>query len=104
MLAQLTAACWLPVLMRDSLRCNSASNDARVERTYHRHAAGRCLCSSTTAKVTEVNVGGMPLGLLPEAEYDEVTLSLSPGDMVIFASDGIHESMKKRAEEFGVTA
>jgi len=44
----------------------------------------------------------MPLGLLPEAEYDEVTLSLSPGDMVIFASDGIHESMNKEQEEFGV--
>jgi phosphoserine phosphatase RsbU/P len=52
--------------------------------------------------VTEINVGGMPLGLLPEAEYDEVTLNLLPGDMVVFASDGIHESMNKEQEEFGV--
>jgi len=31
-----------------------------------------------------------------------VTLSLLPGDVVVFASDGIHESMNKDQEEFGV--
>jgi sigma-B regulation protein RsbU (phosphoserine phosphatase) len=53
-------------------------------------------------KVTEINVAGMPLGLLPEAEYDEVRLSLKPGDMVVFASDGIQEAMNRDQEEFGV--
>jgi len=52
--------------------------------------------------VTEINVAGMPLGLLPEAEYDEVTLSLVTGDVVVFASDGIHESMNKEQEEYGI--
>jgi phosphoserine phosphatase RsbU/P len=52
--------------------------------------------------VSEINVAGMPLGLLPEAEYDEVRLNLSAGDVVVFASDGIHESMNKEQEEFGV--
>src|SRR5260221_3388862 len=32
--------------------------------------------------VTEINVAGMPLGLLPESEYDELRLTLSPGDCV----------------------
>ena len=53
-------------------------------------------------EVTEINVAGMPLGLLPEAEYEQVTLSLSTGDVVVFASDGIHESMNKEQEEYGV--
>jgi sigma-B regulation protein RsbU (phosphoserine phosphatase) len=53
-------------------------------------------------EVTEINIAGMPLGLLPEAEYDDVTLTLSPGDVVVFASDGIHESMNKDLEEFGI--
>jgi sigma-B regulation protein RsbU (phosphoserine phosphatase) len=52
--------------------------------------------------VTEINVTGMPLGLLPEAEFEEQTLTLIPGDVVVFASDGIHESMNKDQEEFGV--
>jgi serine phosphatase RsbU (regulator of sigma subunit) len=44
----------------------------------------------------------MPLGLLPEAEYEDQTLSLIPGDVVVFASDGIQESMNPEQEEFGI--
>jgi sigma-B regulation protein RsbU (phosphoserine phosphatase) len=50
---------------------------------------------------TELDVRGVPLGLLPEAEYDEVRLSLSPGDIVVFASDGVHESTNADLEEYG---
>ena len=50
---------------------------------------------------TELDVRGVPLGLLPEAAYDEVRLSLSPGDIVVFASDGIHESTNIDLEEYG---
>lgn len=53
-------------------------------------------------EVTEIQVAGVPLGLLPEAEYEEVTLSLLPGDVVVFASDGIHESTNVDLEEFGI--
>ena len=50
---------------------------------------------------TELDVRGVPLGLLPEAEYEEVRLSLNPGDIVVFASDGIHESTNADLEEYG---
>jgi phosphoserine phosphatase RsbU/P len=53
-------------------------------------------------EVSEINVTGMPLGLLPDPEFDEQTLELAPGDIVVFASDGIQESMNKDEEEFGV--
>jgi phosphoserine phosphatase RsbU/P len=53
-------------------------------------------------EVTEIQITGMPLGLLPEAEFDEQTLQLAPGDIVVFASDGIQESMNKDQEEFGI--
>jgi len=76
--------------------------DAALRELTIANAGGTLPLLVHNGQVTEVNVGGMPLGLLPEAEYDEVTLSLSPGDMVIFASDGIHESMNKEQEEFGV--
>jgi sigma-B regulation protein RsbU (phosphoserine phosphatase) len=52
-------------------------------------------------EVTEIEVRGVPLGLLPNTEYDEVRLSLKPGDIVVFASDGVHESMNLDLEEFG---
>jgi len=53
-------------------------------------------------EVSEINVSGMPLGLLPDVEYDEVRLSVSPGDVIVFASDGIHEAMNREQEEFGI--
>jgi sigma-B regulation protein RsbU (phosphoserine phosphatase) len=52
-------------------------------------------------EVTEIDVRGVPLGLLPNTEYDEIRLALSTGDIVVFASDGIHESTNVDLEEFG---
>jgi sigma-B regulation protein RsbU (phosphoserine phosphatase) len=43
----------------------------------------------------------VPLGLLVEVEYDETTVDLRPGDVVLFASDGILESANTEEEEFG---
>jgi sigma-B regulation protein RsbU (phosphoserine phosphatase) len=52
-------------------------------------------------EVTEIDVRGVPLGLIPNTEYDEIRLSLIPGDIVVFASDGVHESMNSDLEEYG---
>ena len=45
---------------------------------------------------------GVPLGLIPGTEYDESSLDLLPGDVVVFASDGILESENASQEEFGL--
>ncbi len=76
--------------------------DAALRELTVANAGGTLPLLIHNGEVSEINVAGMPLGLLPEAEYDEVRLSLSPGDVVVFASDGIHESMNKEQEEFGV--
>jgi phosphoserine phosphatase RsbU/P len=49
----------------------------------------------------EIRVEGVPLGLFPETEYEEKTIDLQRGDIVLFASDGILESVNARQEEFG---
>lgn len=51
--------------------------------------------------VQEIQLAGIPLGLLPETEYEEITIDLQPGDLVLFASDGILESLNASQEEFG---
>lgn len=48
-----------------------------------------------------IPVEGIPLGLFPEATYDEISLDLRPGDLVLLASDGILESEDAKQEEFG---
>jgi phosphoserine phosphatase RsbU/P len=76
--------------------------DAALRELNIANAGGTLPLLVRDGRVSEVNVTGMPLGLLPEAEFEEQTLTLLPGDIVVFASDGIHESMNKDQEEFGV--
>ncbi|MGB2637194.1 MAG: PP2C family protein-serine/threonine phosphatase, partial [Candidatus Acidiferrum sp.] len=75
--------------------------DAALRELNVSNAGGTLPLLVRNGVVTEINVTGMPLGLLPEAEFEEQTLTLIPGDIVVFASDGIHESMNKDQEEFG---
>ncbi len=51
--------------------------------------------------VQSIRVTGIPLGLFPDTEYDQITVELLPGDTILFASDGILESANANFEEFG---
>lgn len=52
-------------------------------------------------ELSTIPVDGIPLGLFPEADYTVSAVRLRPGDVVIFASDGILESENAKKEEFG---
>jgi phosphoserine phosphatase RsbU/P len=45
--------------------------------------------------------GGLPSGLLASATYDQHIIQLSPGDSLLFATDGLHESLSPAGIEFG---
>jgi sigma-B regulation protein RsbU (phosphoserine phosphatase) len=47
-------------------------------------------------------VGGPPLGLLDDLEYEQTTLTLMPGDVLAFYTDGITEAMDDSNAQFGV--
>jgi sigma-B regulation protein RsbU (phosphoserine phosphatase) len=47
-------------------------------------------------------IGGPPLGLFDELEYDQTTLALRPGDILAFYTDGITEAMDSQSAQFGV--
>jgi len=47
-------------------------------------------------------VGGPPLGLFNELDYDQTTLELRPGDILAFYTDGITEAMDAGGSQFGV--
>lgn len=44
---------------------------------------------------------GMVVGLLPDAEYEQATLPLHPGDVLLAFTDGISEAMTAQEEEWG---
>lgn len=52
--------------------------------------------------VQQILLTGIPSGLLAGIEYDELSVDLLPGDVVVFASDGIEEAQNAAEEEFGI--
>jgi len=52
-------------------------------------------------RVEEVPVQGLPLGILPEPKYEQRTLGLREGDVVVFCSDGLQECVDRHGDEFG---
>jgi sigma-B regulation protein RsbU (phosphoserine phosphatase) len=49
----------------------------------------------------KIELTGFPLGIFEETNYDEWSVTLEPGDIVIFHSDGIAETMNSEGQFFG---
>jgi phosphoserine phosphatase RsbU/P len=45
--------------------------------------------------------GGVILGILPMAQYQEATVTLDPGDILVLFSDGVTEEVDPNDEQFG---
>jgi phosphoserine phosphatase RsbU/P len=52
-------------------------------------------------KMEIIDAIGIPLGLFPNATYDEKQIEAQPGDIFIFLTDGIIEASNHDDEEFG---
>ncbi len=48
--------------------------------------------------VESLNVGGMPVGLVPFAKYEQGDLELGTGDVILICSDGVAEAMNADQE------
>jgi sigma-B regulation protein RsbU (phosphoserine phosphatase) len=51
----------------------------------------------------KIELTGFPLGIFEEATYDEWGVTLEPGNILVFHSDGIAESMSGEGQFFGNT-
>jgi sigma-B regulation protein RsbU (phosphoserine phosphatase) len=59
------------------------------------------LWNEATASACEIEENGMPLGVLPSAQYTEVTVPFQRGARLAMYTDGIVESENGSSEEFG---
>jgi len=50
--------------------------------------------------IRRLETGGVVLGLFDHAHFDEETLRLEPGDLIVLFSDGVTEAMNSESEEF----
>jgi serine phosphatase RsbU (regulator of sigma subunit) len=54
----------------------------------------------TGGTVRRLETGGMLLGLFPQAEYEQETIQIEPGDLLVVFSDGVSEALNEAGEEF----
>jgi hypothetical protein len=52
-------------------------------------------------EILKIQVEGVPLGLLPDREYEERNFQASPGDLVVLFSDGVSDHVNLAGEEYG---
>lgn len=50
-----------------------------------------------------MDVGGLPLGIQPEAKYESASVALAPGDWLVIFTDGVVEAENARQDEYGET-
>jgi serine phosphatase RsbU (regulator of sigma subunit) len=51
--------------------------------------------------VDAIGSGGLPIGVLPEAEFDEIRIDFGPGDRLLLFSDGLTEAEDAAGQPFG---
>lgn len=72
-----------------------------TDRTLQVANAGGCQPLLARAKGVEpIQAIGIPLGMFPDVEYEEFSISTQPGDAIVFYSDGMIDAENDRDEMF----
>jgi len=75
--------------------------ETRVVRYVKAGHPGPIVVSRDGARCLEKG-GGIPIGILPDAEYEEEQVALSSGDSLVFYTDGVLETLSAQREAFGL--
>jgi phosphoserine phosphatase RsbU/P len=73
---------------------------ARRVFTYINAGHNNPILRRSTGLIERLDVGGLPLGITPEAKYESASVALAPGDWLIIFTDGLVEAVNARDEEF----
>ena len=64
--------------------------------------AGRgSTADAASPEIEQLSVGGTVVGMFPETGYEEATVELYPGDVLLAFTDGVPEAHNPESEEFG---
>ena len=73
--------------------------DGRMQLTLGGHLPPLLIVGDQLREVSELK--GISLGVVPDAEYEKKEIFLSPGESILFVTDGVTEAENERAELFG---
>ena len=73
---------------------------ARRTFTYINAGHNNPILRRSNGLIERLDVGGLPIGIQPEAKYESASIALAPGDWLIIFTDGLVEAVNARDEEF----
>ena len=73
--------------------------DGRMQLTLGGHLPPLLIAGDQLREVSELR--GISLGVAPDATYEKKDIFLSPGESILFVTDGVTEAENERAELFG---
>jgi sigma-B regulation protein RsbU (phosphoserine phosphatase) len=68
--------------------------------TYINAGHNNPILRRSTGLIERLDVGGLPLGIQPEARYESASLVLAPGDWLVIFTDGLVEAVNAHDEEY----
>ncbi len=77
-------------------------SDRRVF-TYINAGHNNPILRRSNGLIERLDVGGLPLGIQPEAKYESASVALAPGDWLVIFTDGVVEAENARQDEYGET-
>jgi serine phosphatase RsbU (regulator of sigma subunit)/ligand-binding sensor domain-containing protein len=84
-------------VQRRQLRYVNAGHNA----PYLLRAGRRSIADSGSPEIEQLSVGGTVVGMFPEMVYEEATVELCSGDVLLAFTDGVPEAHNPEDEEFG---
>lgn len=54
-----------------------------------------------SGQIERLDIGGLPLGIMPDITYQAGSVTLAPGDWLVIFTDGLVEAENARQEEYG---
>ena len=82
---------------RRELRYVNAGHNA----PYLLRAGRTSTAQAASPEIEQLSVGGTVVGMFPETGYEEATVELRPGDVLLAFTDGVPEAHNPENEEFG---
>ena len=79
---------------------NGILDNKNHEITYCNAGHNNPILISKDNKIIRPDVGGLIVGITPDASYEDETIKFKSGDMLVIFSDGITETMNKEEEEY----
>ncbi len=78
----------------------SEYDSARRTLNYINAGHNNPILRRSDGRIERLDVGGLPLGIMPEAPYQAASITLGPGDWLVIFTDGVVEAENARQEEF----